>query len=89
VRDAECCTAGAGYPFHMCEVVGLVGAEVFNCKDLLVVVSGFPHIGKAARGKRAIRFTGLYQAQSLWHAERSWQDPVDTTSLAQRSEQQQ
>ena len=70
----------------MCEVVGLVGAEIFYRKDMSVIVSGPPHIGKAAGGERTFHFTGRYQDQSLRHAKRSWQHPVDTTSLSQRSE---
>ena len=68
MRDTQCCMADTRYLFHMCEVVGLVGAEMFYRKDTSVTVSGPPHIGEAAGGERAFRPTGCYQDQSLWHA---------------------
>ena len=52
----------------MCEVVGLVGAEMLYRKDTSVTVSGPSHIGEAAGGERAFRFTSRYQDQSLRHA---------------------
>jgi len=83
MRDTECCMADTKYLFHVCEVVGLVGADVFYREDPSVVASGLPHVGKPAGGERAFYLAGRYQGQSLRHAERSRQDPVDTTSLSQ------
>ena len=77
--------ANTKYLFHMREVVGLVGTEVFYRQDPSVVVPGLPHVGKAAGGERAFHFTGCHQGQPLRYAERSWQHPVDATSLSQRS----
>jgi len=74
------------YLFRMCEVVSLICAEVFYRKDLSVVAPGLPHVGEPAGGEWAFHLAGRYQSQSLRHGERSWQDPVDTTSLSQCSE---
>jgi len=71
------------YLCHMCEVVCLVGADVFYREDPSVVAPGLPHVGKPARGERAFHLAGRYQSQSLRHAERSRKDPVDTTSFSQ------
>jgi len=86
MRDTEYCMADTKYLFHIFEVVSLIGAEVFYHKDLPVFAPGLPHVGKGARGERTFHFAGRYQGQFLRHAERSWQDPVDTTSLSQCSE---
>ena len=67
------------------KIVDLVCAELFHGKDPPVVIAGLPHIGKAARGKRALDGAD-HQGQSWWHEVRRWEDPVDATSLPQRSE---
>ena len=74
------------YLFHMTEVVDLIGAEVFDGKNLPAIVSGLPHVGKPARGERALDCTGRYQGQRWRYEVRRWEDSVDTASLSQCSE---
>lgn len=74
------------YLSDMSEVVDLIGTEVFYRKELSVIVSGLPHIGKAAGGERTFQYIGRYQGQSLRHDARRWEDPVDPASFSQCSE---
>lgn len=60
------------YLFRACEVILLIGSEVFYRENLSIVVSGLPDIGKASGGERVFYFAGCYQGEFEWHAERTW-----------------
>ncbi|KAF9642621.1 hypothetical protein BDM02DRAFT_3124375, partial [Thelephora ganbajun] len=65
---------------------GVMGAEVFYGKNMSVVTSGPPHIGKAAGGKWAFHIAGCCQSQSSRYDVRGWEESVDAAGLSQCSE---